>query len=67
VSLCLSRTEIAELTRAKTRAGQIRVLQRNGVRHIIAADGWPSVTRAAVEGQPDQRQDAPKWKPRKAA
>jgi hypothetical protein len=68
VSLCLSRDEVAELTGAKTRAGQIRVLRSNGIYHVIAAGGWPNVPRTAIDGKPRQEQDAaPKWKPRKAA
>lgn len=67
MSLCLSRTEIAELTRAQTRKRQIAFLTRNGIRHYIDAHGWPVVTRAAVEGMPEPAQDRPAWKPRKAA
>ena len=67
-SLCLSRTEIADLTRAQTRKRQAEFLRRNGIRHYIDLDGWPVVTRAAVEGEPDVKQDAGvKWKSRKAA
>lgn len=46
--MILSRAEVADLTGRKTRAGQIGVLARNGVRFIIAADGWPRVLEAAV-------------------
>lgn len=67
MSLCLSRTEIAELTRSKLRAGQIVFLRTNGIRHYVDGHGWPVVTRATVEGQPDQGQDALIWKPSKAA
>ena len=68
MSLCLSRDEVAELTGAKTRAGQLRVLRANGIYHVIRADGWPNIPRSAIDGTPRQAQDAaPKWKPRKAA
>ncbi len=46
--MILSRAEVVELTGRKTRAGQIAVLARNGVRFLIAADGWPRVLEAAV-------------------
>lgn len=66
--LCLSRQEISELTRASTRVGQANFLRRNGIRHYIDNRGWPVVTKAAVEGQPEQAQDAGStWKPNKAA
>jgi hypothetical protein len=67
MSLCLSRSEIAELTRAHTRAKQIRVLVSNGIRHYVDGDGWPVVTRGAVEGTPDKAQDAGSWESDKAA
>ncbi|WP_051595252.1 DUF4224 domain-containing protein [Dyella jiangningensis] len=65
--LCLSRSEIAELTRAQTKARQLAFLRQNGIRHYVDAHGWPVVTRAAVEGQPDQAQAKTPWKSNKAA
>lgn len=65
--LCLSRTEIAELTRAQTKARQLAFLRKNGIRHYVDAHGWPVVTRAAVEGQHDQVQAKTPWKSNKAA
>lgn len=56
-------SEVAELTRAKTRARQIEVLRRNAVPFIVAADGWPVVARAAVEGGKQPAQDARPWQP----
>jgi hypothetical protein len=67
MSLCLSRDEIAELTRAQTRRRQVAFLAQNGIRHYVDGHGWPVVTRAAVEGNPAPVQDRPKWKPAKAA
>lgn len=68
MSLCLSRDEIAELTRAQTRRRQVAFLVRNGIRHYVDAYGWPVVTRSAVEGNQSAAQDAgPTWKPNKAA
>lgn len=67
MSLCLTRDEIAELTRATRRAGQVKFLRTNGIRHYVDAHGWPVVTRAAVEGMQDAGQDRPAWKPNKAA
>lgn len=54
--LCLSKTEIAEFTRAKTKARQLVFLRKNGIRHYIDAHGWPVVTRAAVgvSAEPDK-------------
>jgi len=66
MNLCLSRSEIAELTRSKLRAKQLAFLRTNGIRHYIDGNGWPVVTRAAVEGERDQVQDTT-WKPNKAA
>lgn len=67
-TLCLSRTEIAELTRAQTRRRQIAFLRENGIRHYVDAHGWPVVLRATLEGTPASAQDGrPAWKPNKAA
>ncbi|WP_460731160.1 DUF4224 domain-containing protein [Lysobacter rhizosphaerae] len=38
------------MTGAHTRERQIRVLQQNGVRHIINAAGWPVVPISAIDG-----------------
>lgn len=46
--MILTRAELATLTGCKTRSGQIRVLTANGVRFIVAADGWPRVLESAV-------------------
>ena len=67
MSLCLSRDEIAELTRAQTRRRQVSFLVRNGIRHYVDEYGWPVVIRAAVEGDRAAAQDATVWKPNKAA
>jgi hypothetical protein len=67
MNLCLSRDEIAELTRAQTRKRQAAFLRANGVRHYIDANGWPVVTRAAVEGGKESEQHGRGWKPNKAA
>jgi hypothetical protein len=68
MSFCLSRDEIAELTRAQTRKRQREFLTRNGIRHYVDASGWPVVTRAAVEGGKEPAQDAAlTWRPNKAA
>lgn len=67
MSLCLSKREIAELTRTPQKRRQIAFLRTNGIRHYVDANGWPVVTRAAVEGLPETAQDSPSWKPNKAA
>lgn len=63
--LCLSRDELAELCRTTRKAGQITFLRQNGIRHYVDAHGWPVVTRAAVEGQPDTAQPKRAWKSNK--
>lgn len=61
----LTHAEVCELTGARTRAGQIRVLAKNGIRHTIKMNGWPCVTAAAVIGSVHQVPvDIPKWSPR---
>lgn len=66
MNLCLTRAEIAELTRAHTRRRQLAFLRANGIRHYIDDHGRPVVTRAAVEGEREQAQDRG-WKPAIAA
>lgn len=63
----LSRAQIAEFTRAHTRAKQLRVLRKNGIRHYVDDGGWPIVTTSAVEGMRESEQDRAIWKPAKAA
>lgn len=64
--LCLSRSEIAELARAKLRKKQLSFLRTNGIPHYIDGHGWPVVTRLAIEGVRAPVQDKA-WKPNKAA
>ncbi|WP_397448197.1 DUF4224 domain-containing protein [Pseudomonas sp. NA-150] len=61
----LSHDEVCELTGARTKDRQIANLKRNGIRHTIKVNGWPSVTTAALTAVgvvPDKE----KWQPRKA-
>jgi len=67
MSLCLTREEITELTHTPQRKRQVEFLRKNGIRHYVDAYGWPSVTRAAVEGFEQTKEDRPAWKPNKAA
>jgi hypothetical protein len=67
VSLCLTRDEIAELTRCRLKAKQVAFLRANGIRHYLDDHGWPVVTRAAVEGAKDEAQAIRPWKSNKAA
>ncbi|WP_188636886.1 DUF4224 domain-containing protein [Halopseudomonas pertucinogena] len=63
----LTHEEVCELTGARTKAGQLENLRRNGVRHTIKRNGWPSVTKAAViQGHADQGEPLA-WRPRKAS
>lgn len=61
----LSHDEVKELTGAATKAGQIMNLKRNGIRHTVKANGWPSVTTAAVMAVASN-EEKPTWSPRKA-
>lgn len=61
----LTHEEVCELTGARTKAGQIRVLSRNGIRHTIKRNGWPCVIAAALTGEPvTTATEKPKWQPR---
>ncbi|TAA11246.1 DUF4224 domain-containing protein [Pseudoxanthomonas winnipegensis] len=66
--ICLSRSEIKELTGTPIRARQIQFLLKNGIRHYIDLHGRPVVTRATIEGTPAPEAVAPgTWKSNKAA
>ncbi|MNG28939.1 hypothetical protein D3C84_1142850 [compost metagenome] len=62
----LSHAEVCELTGARTKAGQILNLKRNGIRHTIKANGWPSVTASAVTTSGQIDVEKPAWTPCKA-
>ncbi|WP_433769352.1 DUF4224 domain-containing protein [Pseudomonas putida] len=61
----LTHDEVCELTGARTKAGQIRNLKTNGVRHTIKVSGWPCVTVFAVTGQGPVAEvdETPVWVP----
>ena len=64
----LSHEEVCELTGARTKAGQITVLSRNGIRHTIKRNGWPCVIADALlatGGKPPITEKV-SWQPRKA-
>jgi hypothetical protein len=65
--LFLSHEQVCELTGARTKAGQIAVLKRNGIRHTIKASGWPCVVASALTGDPTSTESKPRWAPRKAS
>jgi hypothetical protein len=67
-NFCLSKTEIAEFTRAQTKARQVAFLQRNGIRHYTDAHGWPVVTRAAIGVAPAHEEKPARipWRSNKA-
>lgn len=68
MALCLSRSEIAELTGTPIRRRQVAFLVKNGIRHYLDANDRPVVLRSAVESTPAAAQDvAMPWKPNKAA
>ncbi|TLP74737.1 DUF4224 domain-containing protein [Pseudomonas nitroreducens] len=58
----LTHEEICELTGARTKAGQVRVLKQNGIRHYIKMNGWPAVTVHAVTGEQSKEPAAIPWK-----
>ncbi|MCU0070644.1 DUF4224 domain-containing protein [Pseudomonas koreensis] len=60
----LSHEEVCTLTGAKTKAGQLMVLKRNGIRHTIKRSGWPCVLASALTGEPVTAAEKPKWQPR---
>ena len=63
----LSHEDVCTLTGAKTKAGQIMVLKRNGIRHTIKRNGWPFVVSAALlSGPADKKPEKIEWQPRKA-
>lgn len=55
--------EVADLTGAHTKAGQIRNLRQNGIRHTVNQAGWPIVAVATVEGTATKQQDTASWRP----
>lgn len=62
----LSHDDVCQLTGARTKAGQIMNLKRNGIRHTIKVNGWPSVTTAAVTAVGGAAPEPSTWQPRKA-
>lgn len=64
--LVLSRDEVRALCRTRLRAGQVKFLRQNGIRHYLDSHGWPVVLRSTVEGA-ESTAPAPAWKSNKAA
>lgn len=50
MSKLLTKDEVVEITGARIKANQIKVLLKNKIPFIERVDGWPSVTWAAVNG-----------------
>ncbi|MBJ2270415.1 DUF4224 domain-containing protein [Pseudomonas sp. MF6772] len=62
----LSHEDVCELTGAKTKAGQILVLSRNGIRHTIKRNGWPCVISASLlVAKHDRQPEKVEWQPRR--
>lgn len=61
--LVLSRNEVRQLARSATRAGQVKFLRQNGIRHYVDAHGWPVVLRASVDGSESAKAKKPTWEP----
>lgn len=62
----LSHDEVCNLTGARTKAGQLTVLRRNGVRHIVKMNGWPCVTTSALIAEQQQVLEKVTWKSNRA-
>jgi hypothetical protein len=63
----LTHDQVCELTAARTKAGQLTILSKNGIRHTIKRNGWPCVTTAALIDSKQSQSVAPAtWHPRKA-
>ncbi|QZP18689.1 DUF4224 domain-containing protein [Pseudomonas sp. DR208] len=61
----LSHEDVCTLTGARTKAGQIQVLKRNGIRHTIKRSGWPCVIASSLTGEAIAvSAEKPKWQPR---
>ena len=61
----LSHEDVCELTGARTKAGQIQVLSRNGIRHTIKRNGWPCVISASLMvTSKDLKPEKAEWQPR---
>ena len=62
-----SHGEVADMTGAHTRKGQLRVLQQNGVRHTINAAGWPVVALSVIDGSASNAGASQPWRSNKKA
>lgn len=62
----LTHAQVCELTGARTKAGQISNLKKNGIRHSIKMNGWPAVTTDAVIATTPAEAKPAVWTPRKA-
>lgn len=63
----LTHEQVCELTAARTKAGQLTVLIRNGIRHTVKRNGWPCVTTSALIDSKQVESTLPNaWQPRKA-
>ncbi|MCE4073270.1 MULTISPECIES: DUF4224 domain-containing protein [Pseudomonas] len=63
----LTHEEICQLTGARTKAGQVRALKQNGIKHTIKMNGWPCVISAnLLPAKGRLAEETPKWTPRKA-
>lgn len=58
----LNSEELAILTGRKNKSNQIQALRKMGITFFVNACGRPVVTRAAVEGTPEQTVQ-PMWSP----
>jgi hypothetical protein len=66
-NLVLSRNEVRQLARSATRAGQVKFLRQNGIRHYVDGHGWPVVLRSSVDGSEPAKAKKPTWQPGKVA
>ncbi|WP_296261405.1 MULTISPECIES: DUF4224 domain-containing protein [unclassified Pseudomonas] len=61
----LSHEDVCQLTGARSKAAQIMNLKRNGIRHTVKVNGWPSVTTMAVTAS-GPASEPTAWQPKKA-
>jgi hypothetical protein len=58
------REELATLTGRKSKRHQVDALKRMGIAFFVNATGHAIVTRAAVEGKPEQAPSKRTWSPK---
>lgn len=64
MSLCLTRSELAELSGRRRKSGMAAWLRASGIPFFVDADGWPKVLRSSLDHQaPKQHHSEPQLRP----